>query len=446
MTIRVAIIGAGPAGFYTAEALTEADAEIDLIEYLPAPYGLIRAGVAPDHQTTKKIQKSYAKTALKPAVRYYGNVKVGRDVSLDELREIYDAVVLAIGAPTDNPARLPGADKRGVYGSAAFVGWYNAHPDFRNLDPDLDTSAVAVVGVGNVAVDVARVLVKTPAEMATADLPDYAAERIQAAPIQDVYMFGRRGPVDAKFTNVELREMGRLENCVPIVDPAQLPDAVEGDYEDRDLRVREKNLATLKEFSERRREEKPKGVHFVFYASPVEILGGEKVEGLRLERTRVEEGRAVGTGEFFEVACGAIVSAIGYRSTPIEGAPFDEKWGIVPNEDGRVEDGLYAVGWIKRGPTGTIATNKPDGKLAAEQILADGKEGKPGRASLEKLLAARGVRPVSFEEWQKIEAIEEANATPPSPRRKFATVEDMLAQLERAEAARETGCPGSARA
>ena len=441
MAIRVAIIGAGPAGFYTAEALTnlDADTEIDLIEYLPAAYGLIRAGVAPDHQTTKKIQKSYAKTALKPEIRYYGNVKVGREVSLDELREIYDAVVLAIGAPTDNPARLPGADKRGVYGSAAFVGWYNGHPDFRNLDPDLDTSTVAVIGVGNVAVDVARVLVKTHAEMASADLPDYADAAIQAAPITDVFMFGRRGPVDAKFTNVELREMGRLENSVPIVDPAQLPDEVGGNYEDRDLRVREKNLGTLKEFAIRKPEEKPKRVHFSFYASPVEILGGDRVEGLRLERTRVDAGRAVGTGEFFEISCGVVISAIGYRSEPIEGAPFDEKKGIVPNEEGRVTDGLYAVGWIKRGPTGTIATNKPDGKLAAKQILADCKGGKPGRASFEKLLDARGIRSVSFEEWQKIEAIEEAAATPPSPRKKFVTNEAMLAQLDSAETTREAG-------
>jgi NADPH-dependent glutamate synthase beta subunit-like oxidoreductase len=441
MTIRVAIIGAGPAGFYTAAALTnlDADTEIDLIEYLPAPYGLIRAGVAPDHQTTKKIQKSYAKTALKPEIRYYGNVKVGREVSLDELREIYDAVVLAIGAPTDNPARLPGADKKGVYGSAAFVGWYNGHPDFRNLDPDLDTSAVALIGVGNVAVDVARVLVKTHTEMASADLPDYADAAIQAAPIEDVYMFGRRGPVDAKFTNVELREMGRLENSVPLVDPAQLPDAVSGDYEDRDLRVREKNLGTLKEFAERKAEEKPKRVHFAFYASPVEILGGDKVEGLRLERTRVEEGRAVGTGEFFKIPCGVVISAIGYRSEPIEGAPFDEKRGIVPNAEGRVADALYAVGWIKRGPTGTIATNKPDGKLAAEQILADCTGGKPGRAGFEKLLEARGIRAVSFAEWQKIEAVEEAAATPPSPRKKFVTIEAMLAQLDKAEPTREAG-------
>ncbi len=441
MTIKVAIIGAGPAGFYTADALTERDADvaIDLIEYLPTPYGLIRAGVAPDHQTTKKVQKTYAKTAQKPQLRYYGNVKIGRDVRLDELREIYDAVVLAIGAPRDNPARMPGADKQGVYGSAAFVGWYNGHPDFRDLNPDLNTQAVAVIGVGNVAIDVARVLVKTPEEMATSDLQDYAAEAVGKSPITDVYLFGRRGPVDAKFTNVELREMGKLEQCVPIVDAAQLPDAVTGDYEDRDLRVRAKNLETLKEFAGRDPKEKPKRVHFAFHASPVEILGGDRVEGLRLERTRVEDGRAVGTGEYFEIPCGLVVPAIGYRSEPIEGAPFDEKRGIVPNEAGRVADGLYAVGWIKRGPTGTIATNKPDGKLAAEQILADCKPGKPGRAAFEALLREKGVRPVSFSEWLRIEAAEEAGATPPAPRKKFTRVENMLDALDGDKATQEAG-------
>jgi len=432
MTIKVAIIGAGPAGFYTAEALTagNANVEIDLIEYLPAPYGLIRAGVAPDHQTTKKIQKAYAKTALKPDIRYYGNVKIGRDVTLDALRRIYDAVVLAIGAPLDNPARIPGADKPGVYGAAAFVGWYNGHPDFRNLNPGLDTTAVAVIGVGNVAIDIARVLVKTPEEMATSDLADYAAASIAKAPITDVYLFGRRGAVDAKFTNVELREMGELENCVPIVDPAQLPDSVTGNYEDRDLRVRTKNLETLKSFVGRDPKEKPKRVHFVFQAAPVAILGNDRVEGLRLERTRVTDGRAIGTGDFFEIPCGGVISAIGYRSEPIEGAPFDDKRGIVPNKAGRVAEGLYAVGWIKRGPTGTIATNRPDGKLAAEQIFADCTGTKPGRAAFEALLSKKGIRAVSYPEWQKIEAAEEMAATPPAPRKKFASVEEMLAVLD----------------
>ena len=375
MPISVAVVGAGPAGFYTAEALVKSDDDVavDIIDWLPTPYGLIRAGVAPDHQTTKKVSRNFARTAMNEAVRYYGNIKVGRDVSLAELRECYDAVVLAVGSPHDRALGIPGEDKTGVFGSAEFVGWYNGHPGFCDLNPDLNTKAVAVIGNGNVAIDVARVLVKTPEEMATSDLPDYAAKAIQAAPITDVYMFGRRGPVDAKFTNVELREMGKLETCVPQIDGSLLPDDA-SDYpglSDRDRRLKERNIATLREFAERKSEEKPKRVHFEFYAAPVEILGGDRVEGLRLERTKVEGGRAVGTGEFFEIECGLVLPAIGYQATPIEGAPFDAKRGIVPNEDGRVEDGLYAVGWVKRGPTGVIATNRPDGVAVAGHILED---------------------------------------------------------------------------
>ena len=267
----VAIIGSGPGGFYTADALlgSEADCRIDIIERLPTPFGLIRGGVAPDHQSTKGVWKRFERSAMNERVRYYGNIELGRDVSIDELREIYDAVVLAVGAALDRPIGIPGEDKLGVHGAAAFVGWYNAHPDFRNLDPDLNTPAVAVIGNGNVAIDVARVLVKTPAEMTTSDLPDYAAQAIQNASISDVYMFGRRGPIEAKFTNVELREMGRLENCAPVVDPSQLPDAVTGDMSDRDRRVREKNLASLKEFSTMAAAAKEKRVHFAFYAKPI---------------------------------------------------------------------------------------------------------------------------------------------------------------------------------
>ena len=434
MPLNVAIVGSGPAGFYTAEALLKGEGvevRIDILDRLPTPFGLIRAGVAPDHQTTKRVAESFGRTALRDEVRYFGNVEVGRDVSLDELRQTYDAVVLAVGAPFDRPMNVPGEDKRGVYGSAAFVGWYNGHPDFRGLDPDLDTKAVAVIGVGNVAIDVARVLVKTPEEMADSDLPEYAAQAIQAAPITDVYMIGRRGPVEAKFTNVELREMGKLENCVPVVDAAQLPETVGSDLDDRDARLKARNLANLHEFAERDAGEKPKRVHFVFYASPVEVLGTDRVEGLRLERTRLEGGRAVGTGEIFELDCGVVVPSIGYRSVPVEGAPFDDDACIVPNDDGRVADGLYAVGWIKRGPSGIIASNRPDGVTAAAHIRADlGAGGKPGREALESLLGERKVRVVSYAEWQKIEAAEVAAAPSPAPRRKFVTVAEMLAVLD----------------
>ena len=367
-------------------------------------------------------------------VRYYGNVEVGRDISLAELREIYDAVVLAVGAPRDRLMNIPGEDKTGVFGSADFVGWYNGHPDFRDLNPDLNVSTVAVIGVGNVAIDVARLLVRTEEELANADIPIHAEKAILESPIDDVYIFGRRGPVEAKFTNVELREMGKLEQSVPVLDAGQLPEGV-GELSDRDKRLKERNLETFREFATRKPDEKPKRVHFRFYASPTEVLGGDRVEGLRLERTKVEDGRAVGTGEFFDIECGLIVPSIGYRSDPLEGAPFDEKQGIVPNDDGRVDEGLYAVGWIKRGPTGVISSNRPDGITVAEQIHDDfgagAKDAKPGREAFEKLLKERSIRSVSYADWKKIEAAEIENARGEHPREKFVTIEEMLDVLDR---------------
>jgi ferredoxin--NADP+ reductase len=433
MTLSVAIVGSGPAGFYTADALLEKNAacQIDIIERLPTPYGLIRAGVAPDHAKTKNVARAYEKIANDPRVHYYGNVEIGRDISIAELRAAYDAVVLATGASVDRRLGIPGDDKPGVLGVAAFVGWYNGHPDFADLKPTLDTETVVVVGIGNVAVDVARVLSKTPQEMAATDLADYAAKAIQAAPIRAVRMFGRRGPTEARFTNVELREMGHLQDAAPVVDPAQLPDAVTGAHSERDLRMIEKNLATLRDFSTIEPGVRRKRVHFEFFANPVEVLGRDRVEGVRMERTKVVDGKAVGTGDFFDVACGLIIPAIGYYSEPIEGVPFDAKRGVVVNADGRVEPGLYAVGWIKRGPSGVIGTNKPDGDLAAEQIAADiGAGGKPGRGTLERLLLERKLRAVGFADWKRIEAAEIANARPGAPRRKFFRVADMLAVLE----------------
>lgn len=429
MTISVAIIGTGPAGFYTADALIKkgVDCTIDLIDRLPTPYGLIRFGVAPDHQKTKKVSRAFEKTALSERCHFFGNVEVGRDVSLVELREMYDAVVLAVGAGHDRLIDIPGEDKKGVIGSATFVGWYNAHPDLRNLDPDLSSGNVVVIGNGNVAIDIARVLVKTREEMADSDLPEYATAAIETSPITDVYMLGRRGPIEAKFTNVELREMGELKNAVPLVDPAQLPDEV-GDLDNsRDQRLKEKNLATLKEFTKFKAADAPKHVHFGFYANPVEILGGDRVEGLRLEKTKVDGGRALGTGEFFEIACGLVIPAVGYRSLPVADVPFDDKNFVVVHDDGRVGPGLYAVGWIKRGPSGVISTNRPDGVTAATHIAEDcGEGGKPGRTALGPHLAERGVRVVTFDDWKKIESAEIAAATGAAPRRKFETLTEIL--------------------
>ena len=433
MTINVAVIGAGPSGFYTVDALLKADKDIrvDIIERLPTPFGLIRGGVAPDHQTTKKVARVYEKTALTDGVGYFGNVEVGRDVTIAELQEMYDAIVLAVGAPRDRKLGIPGEDKTGVFGSADFVGWYNGHPDFTDLAPDLNTNTVVVIGQGNVAVDTARVLVKTAEEMTETDIADHAADAIAASPITDVYMVGRRGPIEAKFTNVELREMGKLEDCQPVIDPAQLPDEVTGDWSDRDLRLKERNLATMKEFPDVDPAGKSKRVHFTFFAKPVEILGGDKVEGIRMEHTRVEDGRSVGTGEFFEIECGLVIPAIGYFSDPFPGVPFDADNGIVVHDEGRVGDGTYAVGWIKRGPTGVIGTNKPDGDIAATQIVEDIADGtKPGREALEALLDERSVRHLRYQAWQTIDAAEVAAAKPGAPRRKFVTIDSMLAALD----------------
>jgi ferredoxin--NADP+ reductase len=321
-----------------------------------------------------------------------------------------------------------------VYGSAVFVGWYNGHPDFRNLDPHLDTPTAVVIGNGNVALDIARVLVKTRTEMVGSDIAAYAADAIYASPLTDVHLVGRRGPLDAKFTNVELREMGTLADAAPVVDPADLPPAVNPAV-GKTGRLQEKNLATLRAFAAARPEAKRKRVHFRFHALPREIIGDQRVEGVRFERSRVDQGRAVGTGEFEIIHCGLVVIAIGYRATPSPGAPFDPDGGFIPNIDGRVASGLYAVGWAKRGPSGVIATNRPDGVACSEQISADvgtgerARMGKPGRNALERLLAERNVRIVSFADWQQIDAAEVAAGGGRAPRRKFTTLDEMLGIL-----------------
>lgn len=433
MALNVAIVGSGPSGFYTVAALLKSgvDCRIDILERLPTPFGLIRGGVAPDHQKTKNVWRAYEKSALDPAVRYYGNVEVGRDVTIEELRGHYDAVVLAVGSPIDRKLGVSGENKAGVHGAAAFVGWYNGHPDFRNLDPDLDISAAVIVGNGNVAIDCARVLAKTSGEMATTDLTDYADGAIAASPLRDIYMCGRRGPVEAKFTNVELREMGELVDCVPVIDPDQIPDLVPGGLTDRDHRLKERNLETLRGFYDVSAKGKTKSLHFMFFTNPVKILGGDRVEAVRMERTAVKDGRAVGTGQTFDIPCGMVIAAIGYYGAPFPGIPFDEKSGIAVHKDGRIGDGVYAVGWIKRGPNGVIGTNKHDGDLAAGQIIEDASNGgKTGRDGLEPLLKDRKVRWVRYEDWKKIDAAEIANAAPEAPRRKFCTVEEMMAVLD----------------
>ncbi|MHA1152596.1 MAG: NAD(P)-binding protein [Alphaproteobacteria bacterium] len=442
--LAVAIVGAGPSGFYTAAALLKVldEVEIDIIEALPTPFGLIRGGVAPDHQSTKRVARAFARTAHDPRVHFHGNVELGRDLALAELRKVYDAVVLTVGMARDWNLEIPGAGLAGVFGAAAFVGWYNGHPEFRDLDPDLDTTAACVIGNGNVAIDVARVLLKTADEMADSDLADHAARAIQAAPLRDVYVIGRRGPIQAKFTNKELTEMGALADCAAVVEPALLPAEVSGPMAERDRRLAEKNLATLKEFARAAPgSPKAKRVHFLFNAKPDAVLGEGRCAALRLEKTRLEDGRAVGTGAFFEIPCGLVISAIGYRMAPIEGLALDSATGGIANRDGRVDPGLYVAGWAGRRPSGVIGTNKADGDRVAKLIAADflqgggprggGPEGgKLGRAALERLLDGRGLRRVGFVDWERIDAAEVAAAPPGAPRRKLTRVADMLAVLD----------------
>ncbi len=433
MPVSIAVVGSGPAGFYAIEALLQSglDVEIDILERLPTPFGLIRAGVAPDHQSTKSVARKFERWAEDTRVRYFGNVEIGRDVGIPELREMYDAVVLAVGAPKDKPLGIPGADKKGVYGSAAFVGWYNGHPDFRDLNPDLNTPSVAVVGNGNVAIDVARILVRTPKGMATSDLPDHAAATIHAAPIRDVHLIGRRGPLQAKFTNTELRELEALTDCVTVIDPAEIPADADG-LDDKERRVAEKNLKTFRTLGAIDPGRKRKRLYFRFFAAPAEILGGDKVEALRVERTRIADGKFFRTGQTFDIPCGLIVSAIGYRAMPLDGVPIDPRSGTVSNRDGRIDSGFYAVGWLKRGPVGVIGSSKPDADAVVEFIRTDCPVSrKPGRRAFREILRMRGVRPISFADWKRIEAAEIENAAAPAPRRKFVTVPDMMAVLDR---------------
>lgn len=425
-TLNVAIIGAGPAGYYTAEALTstEQPVHVDIIDRLPTPFGLIRAGVAPDHQSIKNVSRRYEATNQRDNVRFVGNLSLGRDITLAELRELYDAVVLATGAGKDRPLGIEGEELQGVIGSGAFVGWYNAHPDYKDLQPDLRVASVAVIGNGNVAVDVARVLAKTASEMSSSDLADHAATSIHGAPIKDIYMLGRRGPLEASFTPKELGELNRLENCVALVDPAQLPD----ESTDSTLTgAAKKNMAALRAMATNTPDMKPVRLHLQFYRRPMAILGEKCVCGIRLEETQVKDGKCFGTGVTEVLPAGLVVPCIGYRTSPIPDVPYSERYGHFENKDGYIDNGLYCVGWAKRGPTGTIGTNKPDGVEVAHKILGEvSPSGKKGREGLNQIVEERDLHIVTFQTWKKIEAREEESASEGAPRKKIVDINEMV--------------------
>ena len=427
---HVAVIGSGPAGYYSAEALQKAlgeDVRIDLIDRLPVPYGLIRSGVAPDHQSIKAVSRRYEQVSLSENVRFVGNVTVGQDVSIEELRGLYDAVILATGAPNDRPLPLPGGDLPGVIGSAAFVGWYNGHPEFEALDPPLDTHSVAVIGNGNVALDVARILAKTSREFVGSDVVTHAFDALEKSAVREIHLIGRRGPHQIAMTPKELGELGHLEAARPQVDLADFPPVEEDAALEPGLR---KSVTLLRSFAGIPADER-KLIDFDFFAMPVAVEGAGKVERLIVERTILTpDQRAVGTGETYAIDCGLVVSCIGYKTPPIEGVPYDESLGRFDNREGVIDDGLYCVGWARRGPTGTIGTNRPDGYAISERIVADfgdGSSAKAGGAGLDALLQGRGADVVSFSDWQKIEAAEEGRARAGSPREKFTNIADMLA-------------------
>lgn len=427
---HVAVIGSGPAGFYTAEAALKAFGEgvrVDLIDRLPVPYGLIRFGVAPDHQSIKAVSRRYEQVALSSNVRFVGNVSVGADVSIAELQSLYDAVVLATGAPNDRPLDLPGADLPGVIGSAAFVGWYNGHPDFAGLAPPLDGPGAVVVGNGNVALDVARILSKTDAEFAGSDIAAHALDALARSRIVRITLLGRRGPHQIAMTPKELGELGHLERAQPRVDAADLPDPGADSLLEPGMR---KSVGHLREFAAAPPMGKPIAVDFDFFAMPIAIEGDGRVERVIVERTRLDdELRSVPTGETYAVPAGLVVSCIGYKTPPIEGVPYEHGRGRFANSEGRILPGLYCVGWARRGPTGTIGTNRPDGYAVVDLIAADTGDGsgKAGPDGLDALLARRGVQPVDFNDWQRIEVAETARARDGAPREKFVSVEEMIA-------------------
>jgi ferredoxin--NADP+ reductase len=452
--VRVAIVGAGPSGFYAAEHIlkdAETHAQVDLFDRLPTPFGLVRGGVAPDHPKIKSVIRVYEKTAAREGFRFFGNVKVGHDIEVEDLERLYHAIVFTVGCETDRRLGIPGEELPGSHAATSFVGWYNAHPDYCDEQFDLSSRRAVVIGNGNVAMDVARMLALTDGELRETDTADHAIEQLDRSGIEEIVVLGRRGPAQAAFTNPEVRELGEMEDADVVVDPDEValdPASrafIESDAADKTSRV---NVEILEQFSQRQPSGKGKRIVLRFLASPVEIKGEGKVESIVVGRNElVEEGgtlRARDTGEREELECGLILRSVGYTGIPIEGVPFDEKRGLILNEGGRVLDshdaghkvGHYTAGWIKRGPSGVIGTNKKDALETVGHLLDDIGSGallepeSPQPEAVEALLSERGIRFVSFEDWQAIDRAEVGRGEPHGrPRVKFVRVEEMLETL-----------------
>jgi ferredoxin/flavodoxin---NADP+ reductase len=433
--MRVAVVGSGPAGFYAAGALLSADppVEVDMIERLPTPWGLVRLGVAPDHPKLKSVSRAFERIAEQPGYRFLGNVEVGRDLTHEDLIHLYDAVIYAVGAQTDRRLGIPGEDLPGSWPATEFVAWYNGHPDYQQLHFDLNVERAVVIGVGNVALDVARMLALTREELARTDATDASIDAIASSSLEEIVVVGRRGPAQAAFTTPELQEMGELAGADVIVDPDDLDGAEPHDTNS------ERNLAVLRDFAAREPEGKPRRVVFRFFWSPVAILGEERVEGIELVRNELDaDERAVATDEHDVLPCGLVFRSVGYRGVAIPGVLFDDRSGTIPNDGGRVEPGVYCAGWIKRGPTGVIGTNKKDATETVEHLLEDVAAGrlnpKPDTtaAAVDALLAEQDVRVVEYDGWCAIDEVERAAGEKGGrPRVKLCSWDELLATAER---------------
>ena len=447
--LRVAVVGAGPSGFYATEALlkSEINARVDLIERLPAPYGLVRSGVAPDHPKLKQSIETYKEIASMEGFRFFGNVTVGKDVAPQELLEAYHAVIYTCGAETDRRLGIEGEDLAGSHTATEFVGWYNGHPDYRDREFDFSHETAAIIGQGNVAADVARILSKSVEELKHTDIGQHALDALAESRIKTIAVIGRRGPTQVKFTTKELREFLELENCQARIaaEELMLNEASQAEAEDPKRRVPGKNLAVFQQMAEAPEHGKARTCRMMFCRSPVRIEGDSRVERVVLEHNELSgepfSQRASGTGETEILECGLLFRSIGYRGVPIEGVPFHDSWGVFPNQDGRMTDGpdgavvpgLYTAGWIKRGPSGIIGTNRACAVQTVGSLMEDLDNlpaDRAGTDALTQLLQERGVRSIDFSDWQKIDAGEVSRGEPKGkPREKFTRREEMLQVL-----------------
>ena len=449
--LRIAIVGSGPSGFYATEALFKSGLriQVDMYERLPVPYGLVRSGVAPDHPKLKQVIQVYAGIAETPGFRFFGNVTIGRDISVQMLQSVYDATIYTCGAESDRRLGIPGEDLPGSHTATEFVGWYNGHPDYRDRVFDLSHETAVIFGQGNVAADVSRILAKTRDELKNTDIAVHALEVLANSRIRNIHVVGRRGPVQAKFTSKELKEFGELEQAVPVVDPAelQLNPASNIELADKNNTGTRKVYELFSEFAGGNNNAPGKRrVYFSFLKGPVEFTGNGRVEKVRLERNVLSgdafQQSAQGTAEFIEIETGIVFRSIGYRGKPLAGLPFDEKRGLIPNRDGRIIDGdtvlpyQYVAGWIKRGPTGIIGTNRADSVATVASLLSDLQQSGKTRTVNSKtdplqLLSTAGIKIVTYQDWQKINQLEiSLGLSVDKPREKFTRVNEILQLLE----------------